>query len=668
VRVSAELVLEDVGGLGGTHSLKFVKGVINVVKAPNATGKSTIIKAIAFCLSAPYRNKSLAELAREMGLLRQPGEAVEPLVHIGASAAKISIKLDGEEWKLNLFKDGKYTYTREGDERFLITSVLTRSSMILNKLLRGDVDFRWVIEAVSLASRYENVANVIEKEGNKVRSLQEDVERKRKEVEDLEKEQIALRETIDNYRREESKLSHKLSELLKGRQDISELRSQRDHLLTRIREQESKVEGISKRIKELKKEIEEVNKRHETELAEKERLEKENKELLETIESIGRRLKELDERLKGYEKRLKEIGEQVEALRVEEGRLLAKDEMYERALELAAQSRRALCFLCEEGYLTAEKLRRGKSFVERQLSEVRDKISALLGERNKIYSELREKDDLERELNELRGRCTKVIQELQSIERALSTYSEEVRSLHESLSGFETRLKEEERILNKYRAELEAVEESIRELGEEERKIVEDIAALRGRLKEAEKQLGRIDRELEAKSSVEVVGRKLSLNNAKKVLETWILVVDSVLKRIQAEARKERVMAVELFNSQVKEVLKDSGFEYLDVWTDASDYRLHVIDKRIGFEVSPRILSETERYVLTFIIHTTLKLTYTPHVPFFLVDEVTLSFDEIRRGAALKYLSELSEENGWFVILTELGREPKITTSVLTNP
>jgi len=665
--MSAELVLEDVGGFSGTLNLKFVKGVINVVKAPNAAGKSSIIRAIAFCLSAPYRSKSLAELAREMGLLRQPSEAVEPLIHMGASTAKISIKLDGEEWKLSLSKDGKYIYTREGDERFLITSVLTRSSKILDKLVRGDVDFGWVIEIVSLASRYENVAKVIEKEGNKVRALQEEVESRENEVENLKKERMMLKKTIDNYKRKESELSRKLSELLASRLDISKLRDQRDYLLTKKREQEDKLKDISDRIRKLKKEIEELNKRYEIELTEKERLEKENKELLESIESIGRRLKELNKKLEGYEERLKEIGEQIETLRIEEGRLLAKGEMYERALRLTAQSQRIRCFLCEEGYLTIEKLRQGKLLVERQLSEIRNKISTLLGKRNKIYSELRERDELKRELDKLRIQHVEITQGLQSRERALSTYFEEVKSLHESLTGFENRFKEEEQVLNKYKAELEAVEESIRKLGEEERKIVEDIAAIRGKLEEAEKQLSKTERILEIKSYVEILGHKLLLDDAKRMLEAWISVLDNVLKHIQAEARKERVMAIELFNSQVKEVLRDSGFEYLDVWIDASDYKLHIIDRRINVEVSPRILSETERYMLTFIIHTALKLTYTPHVPFFLLDEVTLSFDEIRRRAVLKYLSKLAEENGWFVVLTELGHEPKIVTNILTD-
>jgi ABC-type molybdate transport system ATPase subunit len=91
------------------------------------------------------------------------------------------------------------------------------------------------------------------------------------------------------------------------------------------------------------------------------------------------------------------------------------------------------------------------------------------------------------------------------------------------------------------------------------------------------------------------------------------------------------------------------------------------MDRRVGVEVSPRILSEAERYVLAFIIHVALKLAYSPYPPFFLIDEIALSLDETRKRAILNYLSHLAKENGWFVILTELGREPKITVSPSTG-
>jgi chromosome segregation ATPase len=665
--VEAELVLENVGGMSGFHNLKFTKGAVNVVKAPNAAGKSSIIRAIALCFSVPYKSRRLAEMARDMGLLRQAGEAMEPLVYIGAKSARILMKFDGEEWKLDLFKDGNYVHVREGEERFLITSLLTRSSPILNKLLKGDVDFKWIVEAVSLADRYEVVARVIEKERNKAYELQMEIERRINEIENLKKEKITLEETIKNYKQEENELSTKLSELLANRREVGELRKQRDHLIAKIKEQEEKIKKFSESIKELKKREEELSERYETKFAEKEHLEKENKKFLKEIEVTNKELKELDEDLKNYEERLKNIEKQVESLRVEEGRLLAKSEMYEEALKLLAQSQKVLCFLCEEGYLTAKRLGEKVSSVKRQLSEVRDKISVFLNERNKIYSKLRKRDELKKKLKELIKTQSEILRKLQSIEQALSTYLEEVKPIHERRIGLEARLKDEEQLLNKYRDELKELDKSISELGKEEQVIVERIATLRGRIEEVEKQLKRIEKMLETKSYIETIGHRMTLERAKKVLEEWLTTLDEVLRNVQVEARKERIMAMELFNDQIKKVLKDSKFDYLDVWIDASNFRLHIIDRRVGVEVSPRILSEAERYVLVLIIHIALKLAYSPYPPFLLVDEVVLSLDETRRRAVLNYLSHLAKENGWFVILTELGHEPEITVSLFTG-
>jgi chromosome segregation ATPase len=666
--VSAEIILEDIGGLSRAHSLKFIRGAINIVKAPNAAGKSSIIKAIALCLSTPLRSKRAAEIARDMGLLRQPGEAVEPLVHVNANMAKISIKFDNNEWKLSLSKEGDYTYTREGDERFLITSVLTRSSVIFNKLLRGDVNFKWIIEELSLASRYEVAVRVVEKKLNEMIDLLEGIKRKREEIESLKRKSAELKEEINNYRREESELNAKLSELLKGHPEIDKLREQRDQLITKIKEQDNKIKEINERIKKIKKEIDELNKRYEMELSEKESLEKKEKELIEVITLLENRLSKLDKRLENYEKRLNDINEQIEKLRIEEGRFLAKKEIYEEALKLTPQLGKVICFLCEQGYLTIDKLIQAKSSVESQLNNIRNRISDLISEKNRIYSELKEREELKKKLDQFKAQRREITQKLQIIDRSLSIYFEEVKSLHENLSKFEEKLKEEEQLLTKYRTELEAIDESIRAIGEEEQKIIENIALVRGRLKEAEKQLISLEKEIESASYVEILGRRFLLDNAEKILNIWIAVLEEVLKHLDTEARKERVMVAELFNEQVKKILWEFKFEYLDVWIDANHYKLHIVDKRVGREVSPRILSETERCVLAFIIHMALKLTYTPHIPFFLIDEVALSFDEIRKKAVLKYLSELAKENGWFIILTELGREPRIIVDVLTNP
>lgn len=207
----------------------------------------------------------------------------------------------------------------------------------------------------------------------------------------------------------------------------------------------------------------------------------------------------------------------------------------------------------------------------------------------------------------------------------------------------------------------------MRDLGKEKQEIVDRLAEVRGRLGELERRLNEVIGTLELRSRIEIAGYSLLLENAERILNAWVATIDEALRRLRAEARREKVAAIELFNSQIKKVLEDSRYEYLDVWVNASDYKLHILDRRTGSEVTPRILSETERYMLAFVIYVALKLAYTPHIPFFLIDEVALSFDEVRRKAVLKYLSNLARENGWVVIITELGREPEIVTTILTG-
>ena len=44
---SGILHLENIGGLKGDNSFKFKKGSLNIVEAPNSSGKTSIVKALA---------------------------------------------------------------------------------------------------------------------------------------------------------------------------------------------------------------------------------------------------------------------------------------------------------------------------------------------------------------------------------------------------------------------------------------------------------------------------------------------------------------------------------------------------------------------------------------------------------------------------------------------
>ena len=666
--MSIRVTLENVGGLKGTHTFEFIRGIVNLVKAPNAAGKTSLIRAIASCLSVPYQSESVLKLAREMGLLKQPGETLEPLIHVSAKVARVTIEIDGEEWKYMLFKDGRYTYTKRGDERFLVTSVVTRDSKILKSLISGDTDFKWVLETVSLADRYEKAAIILEEEVEKVKYLLDQVESRRVNVERLRSEEEKLKMLISKYEHKREQLNKAFIDLLAKHPEADELKKQREFLQNKARDLEKEINGIENRIKSIKRRIIRESEEYEKTLREKKQLEKKLEALLSEQRAKEERLKTLNKKLKDFEDKIRLISEQIEMQRIEEGRLLSRLEIYEKALKLASGSQKVLCFLCEQGYLTIETLERQRLMLQKRLSEVRDEIAKLISERNDLYRARNEKKDIEERLKEIRKECSKITGKLQKIEASLVNYAQKIGPLKKTLKSLEDQRNRKKQEYDKYKAELSIIEKAVRDLDEEIRRVSDELAEVRGRLDELKRELNNVIERLELEARIEIKGTKLSLEKAEKILSAWLTMLEDIIRKIRTEARRERIMAAELFNRQVRKVLRESNFEYLDVWIDASDYRLHIMDKRLNKEITPRILSETERYMLALVIHTALKLAYTSHIPFFLIDEVFLSFDEVRRRAMLDYLSNLAKENNWVILVTELGHEPEIKVSVLINP
>ena len=668
--MNAKLVLKNVGGLRGVHVFNFNSGLINLVRAPNAAGKTTIIKAIAACLSAPLTNEIFIELARKIGIIRHESETMEPLVNVGAELAEITIEMDGEKWEYKILKSGKHSYSRKGDERFLLTSVITRGSEVLRRLMAGDVDFGWIARSVSLANRYEKVNMYLDREVEKTNDIIYQINNKKKAIEELKKKMAALENTMKSYKDRENALNKQLRILLKksGEDEVKRLMEQRDKLIDRINALEKDLDYIKTRINSIKDEIAEENRKHQAEIIEIRRLEKMREKIEEEFKRLTQRKRIINEELKGWGEKLRTISNRMDKLTRDEGKILAKLEMYKRALNLTPKGKRVVCPLCGKGYLSITTLEKHKLITEKKLSELRDKIAELIRERNHFYSLEREKDVIENRLKELRKEePDKIKKQLQRLKARLAGYEARVNKLNKYLLEWEQKYKDRSKTRDKCRKELQKIENKLKRQGRKQQTIISKLAMIRGKISEVEKQLEHLRIEIRNESTVNINGYSLPVETAEKITNSWIHLLGNIKDIMNQRIMRERIMAIDLFNKQIKKVLNDSGFKYLDVWVDTNNYKLHIIDKRIGKEISPRILSETERYILAFVIHVALKLAYTPHLPFLLIDEVALSFDAVRRRASLEYLLNLAKQNDWIVIVTELGRESKITITPLTS-
>ena len=60
---------------------------------------------------------------------------------------------------------------------------------------------------------------------------------------------------------------------------------------------------------------------------------------------------------------------------------------------------------------------------------------------------------------------------------------------------------------------------------------------------------------------------------------------------------------------------------------------------------------------IALILQLSLKETYIPDVPFFLLDDVAEDFDPDRRNVIFNYLKDKAEENDWFVVVTKVRED-----------
>ncbi|MEM3713846.1 MAG: AAA family ATPase [Nitrososphaeria archaeon] len=657
--MTAEVIIENVGGLSGTHIYKFSERAVNLVKSPNASGKTSLIKALSACLSAPIRRELILDIAKNMGLVKQLDEAIEPFIHLGKESARVVVKFDNYEWSYSLFRNGEQKCSGKGDERFLVTSVLTRDSEIFKELISGKTDFKWLVDNISLANRYEIAISAFEKEKVRINDMLYSVNVKIKELADSKTKLEKLKKTLESYKTRETELNRHLSELLSLHPEFETLKKRREKLIEEINEIENNKKIYQDRYELSKKKIKDLTNKYQEALFKKEQLDRKCEELAKEINRKEKYLENLDNELKYKEEKLKVISERIENLRVSQGKYLAQIELYERALNLTTEEERVLCFLCEQGYLSKAAILKKKLQEEGELNKIKNEIAHLISERDSFYLKHNEREELKRRLEKDKEELGKLLKQKRELEAPLERYKLEAEPIKKEQQLIESKLIELENSLNSRKKELADLDERLQVAGEKEQNIIKELAEIRGRITEVEEQLRNLHEELERGSYIKIMNFELKPEEAISILNNWLNIIEAVIKETEVKLRKERREAAELFNEEIRRVLKELNFNYIDVWIDLSNYRLNIIKN--GNEITPRILSETEKYTLTFVIHLALKLAYLKHIPFFLIDEVMLSFDDAKKNAILNYLVQIAENNNWIIVVTELSTEPELS-------
>ena len=605
-----KLVVKNIGGLVGEHSFEFREGV-NEVLAPNATGKTSLIRAMLALLSP-----------------QDPNVRPDILLNRDADDGYIKLVVDGEEY-YRVFKrrNGYVVEVRSkllaDDERFSWLILDPFMGRLVTSIYAGEED---VSEFIDVIFGITKIKQEIEDTNIKIK----DEEIKREELLDKSRD-------LANLLKERVELERKLKEALEKAKKVE---------VEKIRVKEE----IERRITQLREIMGEL----------KGRLEANKRELSQTIETI----KDLEAHIRHMENALsefyrkypephaiienmkQEIDNIRRAIREHEERLAEINRANPLVLD-AASKRLPLCPVCGRAVEKPDK------FWSRRVGE----LGEAAGEIKKEIDKLSERE--QRILNEI-GVIEKEWSRIRTIETVdLPSKKNQLSLLQRRKSTLESDIKNIER-------QIEVLEERIieleRKMPEEERKYIEEVARVRGEVKSLQELLKGIERRIEILGDV---GREL-----KEVEETLskLYRLKDQLERTLLETRRRVAMEFRRMANDIARKLGFTWFKSIALDEEDGKYKIRVIrvfpsgreDKQ-----DLRELSTSEK--LSIVLIATLvaykeKISkeYSPEKVPILADEALLALDPERFEKVLRELGKY----GKYIIVTRLAepsKTPKIT-------
>lgn len=622
--MSAQLKLENVGGFKGIRSFEFGRGVVNEVEAPNAMGKTTLTRGLAGVLSMPITHDETINEARNQGLLR------ESLKNIYAKDAWVRLQHNGqvEEWRMR--SDGSIAkIPSHGDERFIWAGMLTQETRSIRQLVEGNPDFSWVPRRLSYADRYATCKEVVNARLSEVESTatailkrQEGLAEKNKKLQERKDEKVKLERSRDEFAKQLDEKKRQHIERMKDLDRQLDLKSQKlieyqagiEKSKQEIKRFEAQLESNAKNMLEIEQQIQKID------------LEIIRKEVVQNVSRID-----------------KEIAN----LRLQMGVLNGKKTTFSDAKSVLVQrgEKEGICPVCEISTITVNFLEEKVSEIELEIKKIEKNILVLSSERTRwLQKEATERQRIDK-YNNIKLNLTNERRDLTSKksreERTLKGLKQTLEGLKRdqiNLTGERTRLERETEEWEK--ESHEALKKIERELGRINKAIAEEMRKIQG------------DSFWEEED-----GTRTSLMSAQERRKKYKSRLMEIREYFDQRQHEHEVQAIATFNNNVKKVMTELGFtEFDQIALDKDDKQLKVF--RPGFVRQPlESLSTSEKYSIAVVLQITLKKTYLPDIPFFIVDEVVVNYDNERKERILDYLSQMAKEENLYVIVTKLAEK-----------
>lgn len=612
------LELENIGGFIGKHRFEFKEG-LNEVLAPNASGKTSLIKAI-LAMYAPSHV--------------QPSQ----LLNIDAESGYIKIIVNGSEF-IREFKREDNNVIEVKSRPIIAGDEL--KYFVLDPYL-GEVVRRVVTDANADLTDY--LVKVF-----KLNEYERNIEN--------------LRHEIDSLKTKEEHLSHEVEKIKAKDKVRKDLEKEREILIRELERVKAiaveKVKEIQDRIAILSRKLGEIETR----------IKDIRESLIPTLEerrkAISSEIKKLEDIVKKFYNLYKEPNKEIEKIKARIGKieeyittLMREREVYLKELDarlsvigLAAKTKLPKCPICGQPIMRPEKFwSERERLVEEEVKRVKEEIIRDYDMRiekanNELKSLWKKLEELQRKYNEVRElesmKIPSLKQELNKLGEQIRKYEKELRELENKKDVIQKQLKELKTRLSK--EELEAAEEREkieRKLGEIEQrikdleeelskssKVGEELARVRRLLKEKQELLNKIEKEFyEVLTGISNEFSKLSSEVIKELGFTWLRAI-----RLYREGKRFTIRVIRIF---------PSGREYeqpLDTLSTSERMAVALIATLVGYK--KRVIED-----------------YKGLVPI-LADEGLLAFDPARYECVLRELSKY----GKYIIVTKLTEPSKVS-------
>lgn len=618
--MKAVLRLRNIGGFKGEKIFEFERGAVNEVEAPNAAGKSSIIRGLAAVLGFPLSDDDIIKEATNQGVLR------DSLKNIYEKDAAISLKYNGRFEQLEIRGDGTFGELPEGDERFILAGQLTPEARSIRQLVQGEEDFSWVAARLSRAQRYASAKEFVDSLLVDAESKISGITKRQTDLVEQDKKLKNMMQAKKTFEGERDELGHRLDE------------KKREHI--------EKIKGLGKQIDiatQLLSRIEAAISNSEKEL----------EHMKQRLESNANRIASTEQQLQSVDmeairtevsQKVFFIDNEISTLRSHITALNAKKSAFLEAKSVLVQQGESEgpCPICEASTVTVNLLDDKLSELDNELRELESQRQALAADRARW---LQKEAAVRQELNKLNQDLKRFRDEDRDLNLRKSREESNLASLRKEANKIvaeQTDLSQKRTLLQKETEQWEAeIHEQLQRIENELQNLSDSIAAQIRRISEA--------------SLVEVYGKRTSFEQAQSWLGQYQTKLKEISQYFDQRRHDHEVRAIASFNSNVKKVMADLGFtEFDQIAIDRDDKRLKVF--RSGFIRQPvESLSTSEKYSIAIVLQIALKETYVPEIPFFLVDEVVVSYDGIKKEQVIGYLSRMAKEKDLYVVVTKLS-------------